>query len=77
MPALTRHAKAASFNHNDRVLDVLRIGVAVFPGAGIQNMIVPMKTCTYKEYDPFNRSQLLGDDKYDVTIVEQNQRSFL
>ena len=35
-PDWTRHAKAAPFKRNDRMLDVLPIGVLVFPGTGIQ-----------------------------------------
>lgn len=35
-PDWTRHAKAAPFKRNDRMLDVLPIGVMVFPGTGIQ-----------------------------------------
>ena len=34
-PDWTRHAKAAPFKRNDRILDVLPIGVIVFPGSGI------------------------------------------
>jgi hypothetical protein len=30
--ALTKHAKAAPFKRNDQMLDVLPIGVMVFPG---------------------------------------------
>jgi len=35
-PDWTKHAKAAPFKRNDQVLDVLPIGVIVFPGTGIQ-----------------------------------------
>jgi hypothetical protein len=35
-PDRTRHAKAAPFKRNDQLLDVLPIGVMVFPGTGIQ-----------------------------------------
>ena len=35
-PDWTRHAKAAPFKRNDQILDVLPIGVIVFPGSGIQ-----------------------------------------
>lgn len=31
-----RHAKAAPFRRNDAVLNIMPIGVLVFPGAGIQ-----------------------------------------
>jgi hypothetical protein len=31
-----RHAKAAPFKRNDHILEVLPIGVIVFPGSGIQ-----------------------------------------
>ena len=34
-PDWTRHAKAAPFKRNDQLLDVLPIGVIVFPGSGI------------------------------------------
>jgi hypothetical protein len=34
-PDWHRHARAAPFNRNDRILDVLPIGVIVFPGSGI------------------------------------------
>src|SRR6516162_153353 len=34
-PDWNRHARAAPFKRNDRVLDVLPIGVIVFPGSGI------------------------------------------
>lgn len=36
-PDWTRHGKAAPFKRNDRILDVLPIGVIVFPGTGIQD----------------------------------------
>jgi hypothetical protein len=36
-PDWTKHAKAAPFNRNDAMLDVLPIGVMVFPGTGIQD----------------------------------------
>jgi len=36
-PDWTRHAKAAPFKRNDQILDVLPIGVMVFPGTGIQD----------------------------------------
>lgn len=35
-PDWTHHAKAAPFKRNDRMLNVLPIGVMVFPGTGIQ-----------------------------------------
>jgi hypothetical protein len=35
-PDWTRHAKAAPFKRNDQMLEVLPIGVIVFPGSGIQ-----------------------------------------
>ena len=35
-PDWTKHAKAAPFKRNDAMLDVLPIGVIVFPGTGIQ-----------------------------------------
>ena len=36
-PDWTRHAKAAPFKRNDRILEALPIGVIVFPGTGIQD----------------------------------------
>jgi len=36
-PDWTRHAKAAPFKRNDQMLEVLPIGVMVFPGTGIQD----------------------------------------
>ena len=36
-PDWTRHAKAAPFKRNDQMLEVLPIGVIVFPGTGIQD----------------------------------------
>ena len=35
-PDWTKHAKAAPFKRNDQMLDVLPIGVIMFPGTGIQ-----------------------------------------
>ena len=35
-PDWTRHSRAAPFKRNDQMLDVLPIGVMVFPGTGIQ-----------------------------------------
>jgi len=35
-PDWTKHAKAAPFKRNDAMLEVLPIGVIVFPGSGIQ-----------------------------------------
>ena len=38
-PDWTRHAKAAPFKRNDQLLQILPIGVIVFPGSGItQNL---------------------------------------
>ena len=34
-PDWTRHAKAAPFRRNDRMLEVLPLGVIAFPGSGI------------------------------------------
>ena len=34
-PDWTREGKAAPFKRNDRMLDVLPIGLVVFPGSGI------------------------------------------
>ena len=34
-PDWTRHGKAAPFKRNDRILDVLPIGLVAFPGSGI------------------------------------------
>lgn len=36
-PDWTRHGKSAPFKRNDRILEVLPIGVVVFPGTGIQD----------------------------------------
>lgn len=36
-PDWARHGKAAPFKRNDQMLDVLPIGVVVFPGTGIQD----------------------------------------
>jgi YspA, cpYpsA-related SLOG family len=36
-PDWTRHVKAAPFKRNDLILDVLPIGVIIFPGTGIQD----------------------------------------
>ena len=36
-PDWTKHAKAAPFKRNDAMLEVLPIGVMVFPGTGIQD----------------------------------------
>lgn len=36
-PDWTKHGKAAPFKRNDQMLDVLPIGVVVFPGTGIQD----------------------------------------
>ena len=36
-PDWIRYAKAAPFKRNDAMLDILPIGVVVFPGTGIQD----------------------------------------
>jgi hypothetical protein len=36
-PDWCRHAKAAPFKRNDAMLDILPVGVIVFPGSGIQD----------------------------------------
>ena len=36
-PDWTKHAKAAPFKRNDVLLDVMPIGVIVFPGSGISD----------------------------------------
>lgn len=38
-PDRTKHAKAAPFKRNDAMLDVLPVGVLVFPGNGIQETL--------------------------------------
>ncbi|GLK73409.1 hypothetical protein GCM10017643_35260 [Ancylobacter dichloromethanicus] len=38
-PDRTKHAKAAPFKRNDQMLDVLPIGIIVFPGTGIQEKL--------------------------------------
>ncbi|MCA0851230.1 DUF2493 domain-containing protein [Salipiger thiooxidans] len=43
-PDWTRHAKAAPFKRNDRMLDTMPIGVIVFPGTGIQENLAD-KAC--------------------------------
>jgi len=35
-PDWAKHAKAAPFKRNDRMLDTMPIGVIIFPGTGIQ-----------------------------------------
>jgi hypothetical protein len=35
-PDWTKHAKAAPFKRNDQMVEILPIGVIVFPGSGIQ-----------------------------------------
>ena len=42
-PDWTRHAKAAPFKRNDQMLDILPIGVVVFPGTGIVRTISPTR----------------------------------
>jgi hypothetical protein len=39
-PDWAKHAKAAPFKRNDAMLDVLPIGIIVFPGTGIQDNLV-------------------------------------
>ncbi|MDE5452928.1 DUF2493 domain-containing protein [Bradyrhizobium sp. CSA112] len=36
-PDWTRHGKAAPFKRNDQILDILPVGIMVFPGTGIQD----------------------------------------
>ncbi|OYZ62050.1 MAG: hypothetical protein B7Y12_25340, partial [Rhizobiales bacterium 24-66-13] len=36
-PDWTKHAKAAPFKRNDQMLNVVPIGVVIFPGTGIQD----------------------------------------
>ena len=43
-PDWTRHAKAAPFKRNDQMLEVLPIGVIVFPGSGIQDNLADKAT---------------------------------
>ena len=43
-PDWTKHAKAAPFKRNDQMLDVLPIGVMVFPGTGIQDNLADKAT---------------------------------
>lgn len=51
-PDWTRHAKAAPFKRNDAILDVLPIGVIIFPGTGIQdNFADKSKKLGIKAYD--------------------------
>ena len=51
-PDWTRHAKAAPFKRNDQILDVLPIGVIIFPGTGIQdNFADKARKLGIKAYD--------------------------
>jgi YspA, cpYpsA-related SLOG family len=51
-PDWTRHAKAAPFKRNDQMLDVLPIGVIIFPGSGIQdNFADKARKLGLKAYD--------------------------
>ena len=51
-PDWTRHAKAAPFKRNDQILDVLPIGVIIFPGTGIQdNFADKARKIGIKAYD--------------------------
>ncbi|WP_299555708.1 DUF2493 domain-containing protein [uncultured Tateyamaria sp.] len=51
-PDWTRHAKAAPFKRNDEILDVLPIGVILFPGTGIQdNFADKARKLGIKAYD--------------------------
>ena len=51
-PDWTKHAKAAPFKRNDQMLDVLPIGVIVFPGSGIQdNLADKARKLGIKPYD--------------------------
>lgn len=51
-PDWTRHAKAAPFKRNDAILDVLPIGVILFPGTGIQdNFADKARKLGIKAYD--------------------------
>ncbi len=51
-PDWTRHAKAAPFKRNDAILDVLPIGVIIFPGTGIQdNFADKARKLGIKAYD--------------------------
>lgn len=44
-PDWTRHRKAAPFKRNDAMLDVMPIGVVVFPGSGIQDNLADKARC--------------------------------
>lgn len=56
-PDWTKHAKAAPFKRNDQMLDVLPIGVIVFPGTSIQdNFADKAKKLGINAYDFRNRS---------------------
>jgi YspA, cpYpsA-related SLOG family len=51
-PDWTKHAKAAPFKRNDQMLDVLPIGVIIFPGSGIQdNFADKARKLGLKAYD--------------------------
>ena len=51
-PEWTRHSKAAPFKRNDTILNVLPIGVIVFPGTGIQdNFADKARKLGIKAYD--------------------------
>ena len=56
-PDWARHAKAAPFKRNDQLLDVLPIGVIVFPGSGISdNLADKAKKLGIPVYDFRTRS---------------------
>ena len=51
-PDWTRHGKAAPFKRNDRLLDIVPIGLVVFPGSGItDNLADKARTMGIPMYD--------------------------
>lgn len=54
-PDWEKHGRAAPFKRNDAMLDVLPIGVIVFPGTGIQDFADKARKLGINAYDFRNR----------------------
>ena len=65
-PDWTKHAKAAPFKRNDAMLDVLPVGILVFPGNGIQENLADKAA----GFDTPEEASEISDILFDLTRRE-------
>src|SRR3546814_9226600 len=73
-PDWTKHAKAAPFKRNDAILEVLPIGVMVFPGTGIQGNLADKAKKFGRSEEHTSELQSLMRISYAVFCLKKKKR---